>query len=613
MSVSAQALPNPGQVVPIGSLVTPSGPAGPPGGGAEVGSIKYWPSVTPPSGWGLLDGAAVSRTMYPELFALIGTTFGAGDGSTTFNKPDARSRFILSYGQGVGTSPPNLTLRNLGDIGGEEKHQLLIAEITTHSHPIAAGQFSHNHGLPSMGVGNSGGTGLGTWLNQPSSSTAAATLPAGNTDSVGGSVSHNTMPPFICFVLVIKMSPGGGATNQAPIANTSQAGLMNQLSGLTTDYVGGDNQCHNVGAAAQPTIWAARLRSFNAIGNPNFEVDQRHVGGVVTVPAGTSNPMIIDRWLVSKIAATGTCTTGQSADTYTIVPGTNFAIGNNNFYVTVGTVQATLAAGEFLSINQNIEGPVLRELINDVHSLQLLAFCTNAISFAISLIPSGAAYSYVSPLLNLPANTWTLFTIPNIPIWTSNATWSTDPGTLGYSLRICLGAGSTYQTSNTGSWISGNYLAPAGVTNLLSLSGAIFRLGFVQHEPGSVCTTLIDKPFDDNLRQCKRYYGKSNPYASIFPTNAQYQQIGCFATSTTVRAFISYEVEVAKQPTVTLASNTGVLGQVFVDAAAPTNPGASAGLITTRVAGQISLTAALTTPPNSGAAVLGQWQADTGW
>lgn len=58
------------------------------GGGDRVGTIKAWGGSTAPAGWLICDGAAISRTLYAGLFAVIGETYGAGDGSTTFNLPD---------------------------------------------------------------------------------------------------------------------------------------------------------------------------------------------------------------------------------------------------------------------------------------------------------------------------------------------------------------------------------------------------------------------------------------------------------------------------------------------------------------------------------------------
>ena len=69
-----------------------------------VGEVRIWAGATasPPSGWLICNGAAASRTTYADLFAVIGTTYGVGDGSTTFNLPDCADRFIMGVGAAVG-------------------------------------------------------------------------------------------------------------------------------------------------------------------------------------------------------------------------------------------------------------------------------------------------------------------------------------------------------------------------------------------------------------------------------------------------------------------------------------------------------------------------------
>src|SRR5690554_6904272 len=82
----------------------------------EVGTIVAYGGTTAPDGWLLCDGSAVSRSEYPRLFAVIGTAFGAGDGSTTFNLPDLQQRFPLGKGSsGTGSQ--------LGETGGSIDHQ----------------------------------------------------------------------------------------------------------------------------------------------------------------------------------------------------------------------------------------------------------------------------------------------------------------------------------------------------------------------------------------------------------------------------------------------------------------------------------------------------------
>lgn len=87
---------------------------------------------TAPSGFLICDGSAVSRTIYADLYSEIGTTYGSGDGSSTFNLPDLTGRVIV----GVSLN------HSLGDTGGEETHALLISEIPSHNHSIQ----SHGHG-----------------------------------------------------------------------------------------------------------------------------------------------------------------------------------------------------------------------------------------------------------------------------------------------------------------------------------------------------------------------------------------------------------------------------------------------------------------------------------
>lgn len=76
--------------------------------GASVGDIKTTAYATPDAGWALCNGQAVSRSVYSVLFAKIGTTYGVGDGSTTFNLPQTENRFI----QGAGTGRPVGTVQN---------------------------------------------------------------------------------------------------------------------------------------------------------------------------------------------------------------------------------------------------------------------------------------------------------------------------------------------------------------------------------------------------------------------------------------------------------------------------------------------------------------------
>lgn len=97
-----------------------------------IGSINLFAGAAAPSGYLVCNGAAVSRSTYSELFDTIGTMYGAGDGSTTFNLPDLTGKVAMgcssTYLQGVA--------------GGEETHALTSSEIPAHAHTMEA----HTHG-----------------------------------------------------------------------------------------------------------------------------------------------------------------------------------------------------------------------------------------------------------------------------------------------------------------------------------------------------------------------------------------------------------------------------------------------------------------------------------
>lgn len=92
-----------------------------------IGSIVPYGSNDIPANWLLCDGRAVSRTTYANLFSVIGTNFGEGDGTTTFNLPDFRSRVP------VGLYSEDIDFDTIGDAGGEKEHTLTIDELPNDS------------------------------------------------------------------------------------------------------------------------------------------------------------------------------------------------------------------------------------------------------------------------------------------------------------------------------------------------------------------------------------------------------------------------------------------------------------------------------------------------
>jgi hypothetical protein len=395
-------------------------------------------------------------------------------------------------------------------------------------------------------------------------------------------------------------------SDQIPLASSSTKGLLNQTSGNTTDFIDGTNNSQ----ALQPVIWSARLRSFQALSNNTFEVDQRNIGAALTNPASAT--FLQDRWQISKSALTGTVNTAlQDASTAPIViPGTNFGITAKFQRFTVGTAQASLAAGDFYFLMQNVEGPRWRELSSDVHSLSLLVRSSVAsLAFSVSLRDSALAHSLVKQCTLGAANTWTLIPLPNLPVW--SGTYSAAPGQIGYSLCVVLAAGTTYSAAASSAWQTANMLGVTGMSNFLATAGATLDLAWIGHEPGALCTTPQDYPFTQNYDDCLRYFCKSYPYTTAPGTIANNGMVFLYnGANTSATGHIPFKKTMAKIPTLTGYSNvTGAVNTVR-DATA----GADKAISGPQAQGDASFAGFAITTPNA-AVWLSQFHytADTGW
>jgi len=144
-----------------------------------------WPAAAAPAGWLLCYGQAVSRTTYAGLFAVISTTYGVGDGSTTFNLPDLRGRIPLGKDNMGGVSADVVTDTEADTIGGTfgaETHALTIAELAAHDHAYTA---------PSGGST----TANGGFSNSD---------PSARTGSTGSGDAHNNLQPSMTFNYIMK-------------------------------------------------------------------------------------------------------------------------------------------------------------------------------------------------------------------------------------------------------------------------------------------------------------------------------------------------------------------------------------------------------------------------
>lgn len=155
----------------------------------------YYGQVAP-EGFLFADGSAISRTEYSELFAIIGTLYGAGDGSTTFNLPDKRERVSVMMKEGSANGTDGATLDTLGAKGGEFKHKQTIDELAIHNHTQAA----HNHGVSIVSASNTWGPNYSNGISHKEK-TVNATPKINNT---GGGQAMNIMQPYIVCNYIIR-------------------------------------------------------------------------------------------------------------------------------------------------------------------------------------------------------------------------------------------------------------------------------------------------------------------------------------------------------------------------------------------------------------------------
>lgn len=155
------------------------------GGESFPGVIVMYGGTSAPSGWLVCDGSEVSRSTYSTLFGIIGTTYGVGDGSTTFNLPDLRGRAGIGAGTGGG-----LTERTLGEEVGYEEHTLTIDEMPAHRHALH-GDYGASGGYKTTTINRSAYT---SWGN----------ISSDNIDDTGGNSAHSIMQPSLVINFIIK-------------------------------------------------------------------------------------------------------------------------------------------------------------------------------------------------------------------------------------------------------------------------------------------------------------------------------------------------------------------------------------------------------------------------
>lgn len=161
------------------------------GSGSPVGTVVTYAGASAPDGWLACNGAAVSRTTYAALYAVLGTTYGVGDGSTTFNVPNLVDRTVVGAG-GTYTR---------GQTGGAATVALTTAQLPAHDHGSAG---AHIHTVPSYTVGVRATGTLNTQTAAVGGTTDTSSAGAHTHASVGSGTAHENMPPFQALSVIIR-------------------------------------------------------------------------------------------------------------------------------------------------------------------------------------------------------------------------------------------------------------------------------------------------------------------------------------------------------------------------------------------------------------------------
>lgn len=306
------------------------------GGGGEtlpIGAIKLYGGSTAPEGYMFCDGSAISRTEYATLFSVIGTTYGSGDGSTTFNLPDFRGRVP------VGLDSSDTDFDTLGETGGEKEHLLTVTEMPSHQHGEYVNSSSGSR-YP-YALGNGGGSSTsGNWFSS-TNIFGNITGPQVLTGATGGGQAHNNVQPYIVLNYIIKVSQTTSVQAQ-------------KIANFFGDVIGSDGTYN---ASCYSKVTATKI-SFDGIwkfdiqgqlgGSPSSAVDYYNWGFMPSKLSSLLNTAIgvqvaYDSTLKEK-SSYRVFNTDGTLDTVAMGYGTTFEYNDNayllpaRYYTTTGSV-----------------------------------------------------------------------------------------------------------------------------------------------------------------------------------------------------------------------------------------------------------------------------------
>lgn len=155
-----------------------------------VGTVQAYAGATAPQGWLVCDGTAISRIQYADLFEAIGTNWGYGDNSSTFNLPDLRGRFLRGVDGQAGNDPDKAgrTASNIGGNTGNNVGSIQTDEFKSHNHAPGSGVWATGIGVTNVASGNN----------------AQATYGGGSSSNTANSGGNESRPKNAYVIYIIK-------------------------------------------------------------------------------------------------------------------------------------------------------------------------------------------------------------------------------------------------------------------------------------------------------------------------------------------------------------------------------------------------------------------------
>lgn len=163
-----------------------------------VAEIRIFPFNFPPKGWAFCDGQILPISQNTALFSLLGTTYG-GDGKSNFALPNLQGCAPMQAGQG-----PGLSLRDLGETGGEQTVTLLQTEMPAHSHTVQCLSAGEGDNSPQNADWAGGGRGAPP-MYTPLIQAQTVQMNPFAMSVTGGNLPHNNMPPYLCLNFCIAL------------------------------------------------------------------------------------------------------------------------------------------------------------------------------------------------------------------------------------------------------------------------------------------------------------------------------------------------------------------------------------------------------------------------